>query len=118
MEEQAENTLKKKTRQLFHAKKKNTKKNNNPFAKLHIVNSKCVPCGNRKTDFKEKASDLKSAGSMPANYTFWLLVLQLELEIFISRLRRVLFLCLVNQCILPGNVHIGVKPSRQLTREE
>lgn len=59
-------------------------KKNNPFAKLHIVNLKCVPCGNRKTDFKEKASDLKSAGSVPVNYTFWLLVLQLELEIFIS----------------------------------
>lgn len=84
-------------RQLFHAK--GGEKKNNPFAKLHIVNSKCVPCGNRKTDFKEKASDLKLAGSMPVNYTFWLLVLQLELEIFISRLRLVLFLCLVNQCI-------------------
>lgn len=59
-------------------------KKNNPFAKLHIVNLKYVPCGNRKADLKEKASDLKSAGSMPVNYTFWLLVLQLELEIFIS----------------------------------
>lgn len=29
-------------------------KKNNSFAKLHIVNLKCVPCGNRKTDFKER----------------------------------------------------------------
>lgn len=60
-------------------------KKNSSFAKLHIVNLKCVPCGNRKTDFKERLVN-KSAGSVPVNYTFWLLVLQLELEIFISPL--------------------------------
>lgn len=90
-------------------------KKNNPFAKLHIVNLKCVPCGNRKTDFEGKASGLKLAGSVPVNYTLWLLVLQLKLEIFISPFKTSSFPLTSKPMHLPVNMHTEKETSRQYT---